>query len=293
MEKDSALRIAHLSDPHFSRISYHPRQFLSKRWIGNFNLMFFRQHRYQTEHLLHLPELVDSLKVEAVFITGDFSATSLDEEFSEGKKFASDFKEKGLCTFVVPGNHDCYTKAIEQGKRFYSFFPSNDLRDKRVESFSLGKRWWYIGLDCAVATPPFCSYGIFLESTEKHLKEALLAIPHEDCVVVANHFPLFTTGRPLHDLRRAQELQNVLQAFGQVKLYLHGHDHEHHIADRQSEGFPLVLNCGSCAHRPGGTFYLIDLFEKECLVQRLVYQKEGNAPFSWDTVWQKHYTWRT
>ena len=87
MKKDpNSLRIAHLSDPHFSKITYSPRQFLSKRWMGNLNLLLFRNQAYQTQYLWHLPELVESLEVESVFITGDFSSTSLNEEFLEGKK---------------------------------------------------------------------------------------------------------------------------------------------------------------------------------------------------------------
>lgn len=288
-----ALRIAHLSDPHFSKTSFHVSQFFSKRWIGNFNLLFCRKHAYQTEHLWHLPEILKSLNVESVFITGDFSSTSLDAEFAKGKAFVEAFKEKGIPFFLVPGNHDCYIKAIEKHKQFYSFFISNDLKEKRVERIFLGKGWWAINLDCAVATPPFCSYGVFSENTEKHLIEALSSIPATDRVLITNHFPLFTTDRPLHDLKRAGALQKVLQRFKQVKLYLHGHDHGHYVIDRHEEGFPLVLNCGSCAHKPDGTFFLIDLFDTECLVERLLFRREPNNSFSWSIDWQKHYELRS
>lgn len=285
---NSSLRIAHLSDPHFSCVTYNLSQFLSKRWIGNFNLFFSRKHAYQTDHLWHIPELLKSLNVEQVFITGDFSSTSQDEEFSEGLKFLQDFHKQSLPTFVLPGNHDCYIKTIEKQRRFYSFFSSQALREKRVELFSLEKGWWYIGLDCAVATPPFCSYGVFLEKTEAYLREALIKIPSTDRVIIGNHFPLYATGRPLHDLKRAKELQSLLKEFRQVKLYLHGHDHDLYIIDRQNEGLPLVLNCGSCAHKPDGTLYLIELFEQECLVQRLLFRKDREG-FSWNIDWQKHY----
>jgi len=292
MEK-SALRIAHLSDPHFSHATYHPAQFFSKRWIGNFNLIFSRQRTYQTQHLWHLPELLKTLNVENVFITGDFTSTSQDKEFAEGKYFVDQFLQKGLPTFVLPGNHDCYIKSVEKTRRFYSFFSSEALKDKRVETVPLKKGWWYIGLDCAVATPPFCSYGVFLESTEHFLKEALLSIPASERVIVGNHFPLYTTGRPLHDLKRAAELQQLLKSFPQVKLYLHGHDHNDYLFDRQNEGLPLVLNSGSCAHKPDGSFYLVELFEQECLVQRLLFRKEAHNEFSWNLDWQKHYLLRS
>ena len=158
-----------------------------------------------------------------------------------------------------------------------------------MECFPLGKQWWYIGLDCAVAAPLFCAYGNFFEQTERHLDEALSKIPKSDRVIIGNHFPLYPNKRPKHDLKRAKKLQELLKRYEQVKLYLHGHDHKYYLVDKQEEGLPLVLNSGSCAHKPDGTFYLIDLFEKECLVQRLLFRKERNA-FSWVIDWQKHFT---
>ncbi len=282
------MRIAHLSDPHFSQFTMHPSQFLSKRWMGNFNFQLFRKKTYQTSHLWHLPQLLNALNVDVVFITGDFSSTSLDAEFEEGKKFIQAFQEQGLPTYVLPGNHDSYTRRVQRQRRFYDFFSSCDLRTKRVECSPLQKGWWYVGIDCAVAAPLFCAYGNFSEETERHLVEALSTIPTTDRVIFCNHFPLFPGGHPLHDLKRVKALQKILQRFPQVVLYLHGHDHKYYIVDRQAEGFPFTLNSGSCAHRPNGTFFIVDLFEKECLVQQLLFAQNGNE-LAWNINWQKHY----
>ena len=290
-QKSTGLRIAHLSDPHFSKISYDLKQFLSKRWIGNLNLYLFRKRSYYTEHLAHLPELIESLKVDSVFITGDFSSTSSKEEFIEGEKFVNAFKERGLPTFILPGNHDCYTRSAERKRSFYNVFSLQSLQDTKVESLPLKNGWWYIGLDCALATPPFCSYGYFSEEMEEHLRSTLSSIPKEQNILICNHFPLFTSRRPNHELSRAKALQALLRSFPQVKLYLHGHDHHPYIIDRQYDGYPLVLNSGSCAHKPEGMFYLIDLFEKECLVQHLLFRRE-NQNFFWVIDWQKHYNFK-
>ena len=283
------MRIAHISDPHFSRFTLHPSQFLSKRWMGNFNFQLFRKKSYQTAHLWKLPQLLTSLNVDVVFITGDFSSTSLDEEFEEGKKFLQAFQDQGLPTHVLPGNHDSYTRQSQRERRFYDFLASQDLRTKRVECIPLQKGWWYVGIDCAVAAPLFCAYGIFSVEIETHLIEALSKIPATDRVVLCNHFPLFPAGRSLHDLKRVHALQKMLQRFPQVVLYLHGHDHKSYIVDRQSEGFPLTLNSGSCAHVSDGTFFIVDLFEKECLVKQLLFAQNGNEP-AWDIHWQKDYS---
>jgi 3',5'-cyclic AMP phosphodiesterase CpdA len=279
------VRIAHLSDPHFSFFTSHPNQFLSKRWIGNFNFQLFRKRTYQTEQLWHLPDLLSQLKVDVVLITGDFSSTSLDEEFEVGKKFIEAFYYKGLPIHFLPGNHDCYTRAVERCKRFYDFFPSPALREKKVECISLLPGWWYIGLDCTLATPPFCAYGYFKKETEQFLVEALAQIPRNDRVILANHFPLFPTGHPLHDLKRVEVLQKIMQESTQTVLYLHGHDHHPYIIDRQEEGFPLTLNSGSCANLLHSTFFIFELFEHECLVQQLLY-----SDATWNIHWQQHYS---
>lgn len=280
------LRIAHLSDPHFTKITYSPTQFLSKRWLGNLNVILHRRHIYHTDHLWHLSELIQSLQVEHVCITGDFSSTALNAEFAEAKKWVETFHQKGLHTSVIPGNHDYYTRRSEKQKRYFTFFPDDALRSKRVTCTTIKEGWWYVALDCAVATPPFLAYGVFSEAIERNLTTILQAIPKTDRVILANHFPLFTTGRSDHDLRGTDRLQDLLKQFPQITLYLHGHDHIPYIIDKQTEGLPLTLNSGSCARRLGGSFYLIDLGEKECLVQTVIFHEESGA---WSIDKQMHY----
>ncbi len=281
----TGLRIAHLSDPHFSIIARNPTQFFSKRWIGNFNLLLFRRSAYQTEHLSHLPELFNTLDVEAVCITGDFTSTSLKGEFLQAKKFVDSFSQP---VYLLPGNHDCYTGGAQRSKRFYTYFPSPELKKQRIEKRSLGKKWWWVGLDCALATPPLCAFGRFFKAMEAPLEETLASIPEGDQVVLANHFPLFHSKSPSHDLSGKKRLQRILKRHPQVKLYLHGHDHAPYIIDNQNQGLPLVLNSGSAAHKPDGTFYLLDLHEKEVFVERLLFRKTGDE-FTWVIDWQKRF----
>lgn len=262
------MKIAHLSDLHFSCITWHPRQFLSKRWLGNWNHILFRQRTYQTSHLHGIPSLLETLKVEQVFLTGDFSTTSLEEEFLQASQLIKTFHQP---VFYLPGNHDCYTKEAEEKKLFYDYFPSEGLKTKRVVSRPIGENWWWIGLDCALATPPFYSYGRFTTEMEKPLQDALAAIPSDAHILFGNHFPLIPSGRPRHDLARADVLQEIIRRDGRVKLYLHGHDHAPYIIDRQAERLPLVLNAGSCAYSRKGTFYFIDLQRDSCLLQRYIY----------------------
>ncbi len=272
-----SLRLAHLSDPHFARISLHPNQFLSKRWIGNINLILLRSPFYHITPLFHFPDLMDHHQVHAVCCTGDFATTSLPEEFQEAKNFIKDFN---IPVFTVPGNHDCYTKEAEEKKMYYHYFPDHDLEKERVSCKKIKDGWWWIGLDCTLATPPFCAYGKFFSEMHQTLERKLKEIPKSDFVVINNHFPLYPSGDPKHDLRRAKDLQKLLQGFSNVKLYLHGHDHLPYIIERKEQNLPIVFNSGSCARKRGGGFTLLDLNDKGCHYRRFAIKK--STLFEWD-----------
>ena len=283
-----SIRLAHLSDAHFASATYNPLQFCSKRWLGNMNLLLFRKRAYQTAHLHHIPDLLDTLDVEAVFLTGDVATTSREEEFAQAADFAKKFSQP---IFVLPGNHDMYTRGSDRSKRFYRYFPDKELEQTRVTKKSLGKGWWWIGLDCALATAIVFSYGLFSPQMEKSLVTALEEIPSGEGVVMGCHFPLFGTGSPRHDLRGHKKLQEILRGFPQIKLYLHGHDHTPYIIDRTKEGYPLVINAGSCAHQPNGIFFLLDLDEEGCLTQRCLFKKDdGNCSWVIDSQKRYHFT---
>jgi 3',5'-cyclic AMP phosphodiesterase CpdA len=276
----SVLRIAHFSDPHFASITYHPNQFFSKRWLGNMNLLFFRSKTLRTRQLLDLPELFISLGIDFVAITGDLTTTSLDEEYKQAKVFVDSFIAQGMVTAVLPGNHDIYTKESERAQRFYQYFPSSAVKDK-VEVRKIKEGFWWIGLHCAYASNLFLSNGKFTSSMEVSLKNTLDTIPREDCVIIGNHFPLFSTGNMRHDLMGAKKLQEIVKKYPNIKLYLHGHDHVHYIVDKIQEGFPLVLNAGSASHLPGGSFYVLDLSPENCFCKRFSFEnKESKNPWS-------------
>lgn len=276
------LRLVHLSDPHFAHATFGLTQFFSKRWIGNLNLLLNRQRLHRTAPLWNLPQLFDALHVEHVMLTGDLATTALEEEFREGAKFVSTFK---MPLHTLPGNHDAYTFEAERSQAFYRYFPERDLQRSRITKVALGKGWWWVGLDCAVATPCFKSYGVFFSEMEKTLRQSLSSIPSTDGVILGNHFPLFGAGRPRHDLARHGSLQAIIREYPQIKLYLHGHDHAPY--HKKVEGLPHVLNAGSCSYWPGGSFYLIDIDAQGFTLEIYQCDKQGvwasiksKAPFS-------------
>ncbi len=267
------MKIAHLSDPHYSQISWSPELFKTKRWLGTLNLFLFRKNSYQTSHLEDLPEFLNILNPNYICITGDFSSLSLDAEFIAAAEFTKKLQQP---FFHLPGNHDAYTKESEEKQTYYRYFVSSDLQRNRVEKRALGEGWWWLGLDCARANSLFYSNGCFYKGMEKVLIQLLESIPYGDKVLIGNHFPLYPAGRPKHDLERGGELLELLQRFPQVKLYIHGHDHAPYIR----KGRIPAINAGSCARKKSGSFYILDLHDSQCDVTRYAYTPTLK-PFQW------------
>lgn len=264
------MRIAHLSDPHFSTFDLSLTQFLSKRWIGNFNYLLTRSYLYDSESLFQLPALFESLGVDFIFFTGDFTSTALPSEFEKALAFTSLFKSP---VFTVPGNHDVYTRASEKKKIFYTYFKNPSLEKARVFKTALGKDMWAIGLDCAVASAPLLSYGTFFPEMEETLTEVLATIDPTHKIVLYNHFPLSSHGRPRHDLRRGDKLRSILARFPHPKIYLHGHDHVPYIEDRRHEKLPLIFNSGSVVKKVKGGFSLFEFKSSSFLHQYYRYDR--------------------
>lgn len=265
------IKIAHISDLHFSHLTFSPSQFFSKRWIGNINLIFSRKQDYQPEKLQGLADYFAEAGVTHLFITGDLSTTSLDEEFKKAKDFIESFEKVGIQVFAIPGNHDHYTKSSYKENTFYYFFKERftetcpfSLKTNRVTASRLSPKWWIAAMDTAYATSLISSRGRFSENIETELRTLLSKIPKDENILILNHFPLFQNDSPRKELLRADALQKLLRGHPNVKLYLHGHSHRHCIADLRSCGYPVVLDSGSTARHREGTWNLLELFDDRC-----------------------------
>lgn len=280
------LRIAQISDLHFSKMSFGFSQFLSKQWIGNFNLLFSRQKDYRPENLNLLPDLFKELNVQYVVICGDISTTSQRSEFALASHFIQHLAASDTTPIVVPGNHDHYTKKAYKQKWFYDFFPSQfsspikkfNLKSHGVAAKLLGEGWWVVALDTALATSLISSRGYFSPFIEFNLEELLSQIPDKDSVILVNHFPFFQNDSPRKILLRAAELQTVIRKSPKIKFYLHGHSHRHCIADLRVDGLPIILDSGSASHKKNGTWNLIDITPKEISITAYEWQKNKWHP---------------
>lgn len=270
------MRIAHLSDLHFSKITFSPAQFFSKRWVGNINLLLSRRRAFDTRHLSSLVPLFKQLQVDHIVITGDLTTTSLEGEFEQAAELIASFEKEGITSHILPGNHDHYTQGAHQNHLFYRYFPS-PLKEKRVAKTCLGKGWWLITLDTALATSLISSRGEFAPAIEQELKTVLGSIPPTEKIILANHFPLFNNDGPRKVLSRAGHLRTLISEFPQIVLYLHGHTHRQCIADLRFNHLPILLESGSCTYKKHSSWHLIDIQNKELQIQVF----HHHAPGEW------------
>jgi DNA repair exonuclease SbcCD nuclease subunit len=299
MQDKSIFRFAHISDLHFSRIFFNPAQFFSKRWIGNLNLLLNRKKNFNHADLYTLIPLFQELQVDTVLLTGDLTTTSHYKEFEMAKKYVDALAEAGLKVFLIPGNHDHYTRAAYQNLEFYRYFNSTfrssdplsffSLKEDKIAATYLGKEWWLMAIDCAEATSLFSSHGVFTEHVQRNLEHALSFLSSDQKVILINHFPLFEADKK-KSLYRCEELRDILQRFPQIKLYLHGHTHRHIIADLRPSQLPIIVDSGSRAQKQGATWNLIDIAEEGCAIA--MYKK--CTPCSselWTRQSPLHFTW--
>src|SRR5215510_5762015 len=113
------MRIAQISDFHFTHITWNPFRLFSKRLLGNLNWLLSRKSVFAHGQLDPLPELFRELKVDLVLLGGDLTTTALKEEYKKAKNFVSKISQDWI---AIPGNHDHYTYKSWRKKDFYRHF---------------------------------------------------------------------------------------------------------------------------------------------------------------------------
>lgn len=290
------IRLIHISDLHFAKITLNPLQFFSKRFIGNFNLLLNRRKHYSQAKLEDLKKKIIELKPNYVLISGDISTTSLEKEFQMGKDFVDTLKKENISCITIPGNHDHYTKQSYRNKLYYRFFSEKfdpscpfSLKEDGLTFLSLNDEWTLVALDTALATAFYHSIGYFSNHVQQNLERVLSSFPKKQKLILMNHFPFFQSESPNRRLRRGDELKKIIEEHQNIKLYLHGHTHRHIIADLRSSHLPIILDSGSATHRKYGSWNLMDLSADQCKVQ--VYRFMQEAGGEWKSVHQKLFTW--
>ncbi len=272
MNKKPLLKFAHISDLHFGKGNFGFSQFLSKRWLGNLNYLLFRRKHFLHDRIQKLTPLFNELNIENIIVSGDVSTTSLYKEFALAKDFTQILKEASKSVYVIPGNHDTYTRKTQKKNVFYQYFsPSFEKNSSKISSFNLKDHFvcakklehgfWLIGMDTTIATNLYYSTGNFTQKIEENLKQLLDLIPKNEKVIVVNHFPFFFQDDKRRRLERGKSLENLLKNYPNVFLYVHGHTHKRSLVDLRHTNLPIILDSGSCSHKTQGSWNLIEIYD--------------------------------
>ncbi|MBI3508038.1 MAG: metallophosphoesterase [Chlamydiia bacterium] len=248
------------------------------------NWLWKRKSTFTQQPLESLPSLLTELGVDLVLLGGDFTSSSLPEEFAAAQQFVSQIRQPWI---AIPGNHDNYTKRAFRTRRYYDYFSNptgSTLRDFGIEIHPLIAPWTLIALDTTLATPPTSSVGYISKELEILLEDALKDLPASTSILLFNHYPFFQNDTPSHNLQRGEALEQLLRRhFPRIRLYLQGHSHRHTIADLQNSGLPIVLDSGCIAMGDQATWNLIDLQTDCCQVTGYLW-KERWEPFRMETI---------
>lgn len=301
MVENPLFRLAHISDLHFSKLTWNPLQFCSKRWIGNLNLLLKRKHTFHPKNLTTLYSVFREHKVDVVVITGDLTSTSQKEEFILAQQFVAHLQQEKFKVFTLPGNHDQYTKQAFKKQLFYQFFSTThtsrtdsltrlSLKEDGLTAAYFDHGWWLIALDTAIATSLISSNGYFSPDLELKLEKALKEIPANHHIILINHFPIFSNESARKSLIRKEALKELIERFPNIKLFLHGHTHRHCIADLRNSHLPIFLDSGATAQKKGGTWNLIDITTTGCDVQVFKNTNADGCIF-WQPIFKSNFKW--
>ena len=290
----ATMRIAHISDFHYTRLTANPLRLFSKRLMGHVNWLFARKHNFSEEILEPLPTLFQELGVDLVLLGGDLTTTALLEEFEVANRFVKKLKTPWI---AIPGNHDTYTYNSHRNRHFYRYFTNKrpsishpvdffTLKDHQIEAYRLFDGTWLVALDVSRATNLYSSRGLFSEKQEERLIEILSLIPATDSILLLCHYPFFQNDQWRRNLERGDALQALLENEPRIRLFLHGHTHRRTMADLQPSGLPIVLDSGSCAQLGRASWNLIDINSSGCKVD--VYRWLDK----WNCIEEQEFTWK-
>ena len=283
----ASLRLAQISDFHFTKLTWNPLRLFSKRLLGNLNWVLARKNKFSSLHLDALPAYLKSCQLDRILLAGDFTTTSLISEFERAQTLIQQLETPWI---AVPGNHDRYTFLACRKKLFYQYFSNSQsgpftLRENGVEKHNLGSGWYLIALDTARATQFYDSSGLFSKRQEKALEEVLASIAKNEKILLLNHYPFFENDTPQRSLVRGTALEAIVHKDTRIKAYLHGHTHRHTIANLQPSGLPVILDGGCVANIDKGSW------------NRLVFDDQGVSidvmkwKDSWTVVRQERIEW--
>jgi hypothetical protein len=243
-------RLLHIADIHFWRVILNPFRLASKRFLGNLNVWLRRRHEFAMDRAEQFADTVAATGIRHVLLTGDFTSTSIDEEFEMAQEFVRGLRRRGLEPYVLPGNHDVYTFTTARQKRFQHYF-GEFLPDTGHPSKSTLPGGTSLVLVPTVCPNVLSAKGRVTDEEIGAMSKLLGAGP--PVAIVAGHYPVLheTHGystAPSRRLRNAERLREALGTAQRRILYVCGHVHR--FSYTQDEVYPEV------SHLSTGAFFM-------------------------------------
>lgn len=280
------MKIAHISDFHFTKFTLSPFRLFPKRIFALFTWLKKRRKRFSFAQAESLKTVLQNLNVDLVLFGGDFTSSSLKSEFALAKDWLTSLD---LPWFAVPGNHDNYTFRSFSKKHFHRFVKNASptyasLKEDFVEAHKIAPKLWLILLDTTYPSL-LDSTGLFSERLEKNLQTLLKKIPKTERIILLTHYPFLSQESKKRALRGKKRLRKVLEENPNISIYLHGHTHRSSISDLRSKNLPIVIDSGSSTDQKSSTFQLLDLGEDELQVTtyqfKQTWQEMKTRTFQW------------
>jgi 3',5'-cyclic AMP phosphodiesterase CpdA len=219
--------LIHIGDLHFWRVVLNPLRLLNKRALGNLNVMLRRRQEFDMDRAEPCADAVAATGIKHALLTGDFTSTSIDEEFEMARTFVDGLAQRGLGISLMPGNHDVYTFEAQRARRFERHFEPYLPPEGYPARVMLPGGTHLILVPGA--QPNLLTAKGYVGDDVIAQVAALLADAPEP-VLVAAHYPVLShtygyTLTPERQMGNAQALRSALGASGKRILYLCGHVH--------------------------------------------------------------------
>ena len=261
------MRIVLIGDIHLYRLWLAPWHLLSKRVLGQSNLVFNRRKKFHHEFLPGLIQQAIDLSPDLVLLSGDVTTTALKAEFRDVDAALRPLTER-FETVLVPGNHDRYTLTAARTRRIDTML-SELVPGAFPHTRELNDNWRLLAMDAAVPRA-INARGRLGRAQLDAVKQYLDTLDASQGLVVLCHYPCAVpSGVHEHESHALEERDALRDALGQCAarvVYLHGHIHQPwHHEPGDGSGVPFTcIDAGSpcmvtTEHPTGQGFYTIDL----------------------------------
>ena len=285
MNQRGVWRVAHLSDLHIGLLSGQLRDWLSKGLIAQVNYLLQVNRGYNLSVLRALPSFLNSLSVDVVLISGDFTTAGSDRELRYAREFIDELRAANFICLYVPGNHDHYSRRQLESGYYGELYPQmslerdGDLYNARFERRTLrrGDNDWDIWLlDQTGPTSWLSSNGCFEERTTGQLQTAQSQArnPAKNSLI-CGHFPLHNSRYGYRRLLGREALADALGERRENRLYAHGHTHQFHIVDERPQRGLVTVDAGSSTFKGSGGFNIYELGPQNAVIYR--YQRAQDS----------------